>query len=170
MLAAFAASGATVVAFTFPDIAKIAPLTRPLRARVLDLNDRIRTMARHHDAVLVDTFPHAVTTDPRLWSRDRIHATPLGHARIAAATAHALGLPGTDLTWADPLPPLPAPTPWQRATTEATWAATFLGPWILRRLRGRSSGDGRSAKRPHLHPMNASDPCGTASLEEREGE
>ncbi|WP_051061718.1 GDSL-type esterase/lipase family protein [Nocardiopsis chromatogenes] len=85
MLAAFTNAGATTVTFTFPDIARIAPLVRRLRPRVLELDDRIRTLAERHGAVLVDTFHHPVTTDPRLWSADRIHATPLGHARIAAA-------------------------------------------------------------------------------------
>lgn len=150
MLAAFTASGARVVTFTFPDIARIAPLVRHLRPRVLDFNDRIRAMAGKHGALVVDTFPYPITTDPRLWSADRIHATPLGHARIAAATAHTLELPGSDRSWADPLTPLPPQPLWRRARTEATWAGTFLGPWLMRRIRGRSSGDGRTAKRPLL--------------------
>jgi lysophospholipase L1-like esterase len=150
MLADFTASGATVVTFTFPDVAKIAPLVRHLRPKVLDFNERIRVMARERGALVVDTFPYPITTDPRLWSTDRIHATPLGHARIAAATAYTLGLPGTDTSWSDPLAPLPPMPAWRRASRELAWAGTFLGPWVVRRIRGRSSGDGRSAKRPEL--------------------
>jgi lysophospholipase L1-like esterase len=158
MLAAFAASGARVVTFTFPDVAQIVPLARHLRPRVLDFNERIRTAAHRHGALLVDTFPYPVTTDPRLWSADRVHATPLGHARIAAAVADALAVPGSDGSWADPLPPLPPIPPWHRARTELTWAAAFLGPWLGRRLRGRSSGDGRTAKRPQLQPVHTTRP------------
>ncbi len=154
MLAAFAASGARVVTFTFPDVARIAPLVRHLRPRVLDFNERIRVAAHRHGALLVDTFGHPVTTDPRLWSADRIHAAPLGHARIASAVAHVLALPGSDASWADPLPPLPPVPPWHRARAELTWAAAFLGPWLGRRLRGRSSGDGRTAKRPRLQRVH----------------
>ena len=153
MLAAFAASGARVVTFTFPDVARITPLARRLRPRVLYLNERIRAAAGRHGALVVDTFGVPVTTDPRLWSADRIHATPLGHARIAAAVAHALALPGSDASWAEPLPPLPPVPPWRRARTELAWAATFLGPWLIRRLRGLSSGDGRTAKRPRLEAV-----------------
>ncbi|MDP9134623.1 MAG: SGNH/GDSL hydrolase family protein, partial [Actinomycetota bacterium] len=29
----------------------------------------------------------------------------------------------------------------------------YMAPWILRRLRGRSSGDGLAAKRPELAPV-----------------
>ncbi|WP_433251405.1 SGNH/GDSL hydrolase family protein [Actinomadura nitritigenes] len=153
MLAAFTGAGARVVTFTFPDVAKIAPLVRHLRPRVVDLNERIRTAAGRHGALVVDTFPHPVTTDPRLWSPDRIHASPLGHARIAAAAAHVLGLPGGHASWSDALPPLPPVPAWRRAGTEAAWVGRFMGPWVVRRLRGRSSGDGRSAKRPRLEPV-----------------
>jgi len=33
------------------------------------------------------------------------------------------------------------------------WAHVYFRPWLLRRLRGRSSGDGRVAKRPELEPI-----------------
>ena len=158
MLTAFTACGARVVTFTFPDVAQITPLARHLRPRVLDFNERIRTAAHRHGALLVDTFSYPVITDPRLWSADRIHATPLGHARIAAAVAHALGVPGSNSSWADPLPPLPPVPPWHRVRTELTWVTTFLGPWLIRRLRGRSSGDGRTAKRPQLQPVHTTHP------------
>ncbi|WP_033347419.1 SGNH/GDSL hydrolase family protein [Kitasatospora aureofaciens] len=156
MFAAFTATGARVLTFTFPDIGRIAPLARGLRPRVLDLNARIRAAADDRGVVVVDFFPHRVTTDPRMWSADRLHASPLGHAGIAAAAAHALALPGSDDGWAEPLPPLPVAGIRQRAAEEAAWIGTFLGPWLLRRLRGRSSGDGRVAKRPELRPVEAS--------------
>jgi lysophospholipase L1-like esterase len=153
MFAALTAAGAHVVTVTFPDISKIAPLARPLLPRVLDLNARIRHAAARRGVALVDTFPHAVTTDARIWSADRLHASPLGHARIAAAMARTLGLPASDDTWTLPLPPQPAHPAWKAAATELRWLATFTGPWIYRHARGRSSGDGRTAKRPHLTPV-----------------
>ncbi len=154
--AALAATGTRVVTFTFPDIARIAPIVRWLRPRLLDLNERIRNAAARHGAVLVDCFPHAVTVDPRLWSADRIHATPLGHARIAAATAHALALPGSDGSWTEPLPARDPVSVFGRVRRELVWARTFVGPWMLRRLRGRSSGDGHTARRPQLLPVHTS--------------
>jgi hypothetical protein len=91
-----------------------------------------------------------------LWSADRLHAGPLGHTRIAAAVAHALGLPGSDDTWTLPLPAEGTDIPvWRTVGAELRWAGTFLGPWVGRRLRGRSSGDGRQAKRPALLPVAA---------------
>ncbi|WP_017591015.1 SGNH/GDSL hydrolase family protein [Nocardiopsis potens] len=153
MIAALAASGARVLTFTFPDVGRIVPAARALRGRVDALNARIAASARRHGADLLDTAGHPVVTDPRLWSADRLHASPLGHTRIAAAAAEALGLPGADGSWAEPLPPLAPAGPVRRTAAELRWAALFLGPWIARRIRGRSSGDGRTAKRPELLPV-----------------
>ncbi|WP_156722017.1 SGNH/GDSL hydrolase family protein [Streptomyces apocyni] len=150
MFAALTDAGATVVTLTFPDIGRIAPLARGLRPRVRDFNTRVRAAAARHGVLVADTAGPEVTTDPRMWSADRLHASPLGHTRIAAAVADALRLPGSDTTWTRPLPtPAPRPT----LAGEARWAATFLGPWALRRLRDRSSGDTHTAKRPHLTPL-----------------
>ncbi|MCF6466950.1 SGNH/GDSL hydrolase family protein [Nonomuraea sp. MG754425] len=152
MYAALTGSGAHVVTVTFPDIGKIAPIARPLRPKVLDLNARIRAAAARHGVTVVDTFAMEFVTDTRMWSTDRLHASPAGHARIASAMAHSLGLPGSDDTWMLPFPPLPPAAAWRVAAAELRWFATFAGPWIGRRLRGRSSGDGRTAKRPELTP------------------
>ncbi|TMR11296.1 SGNH/GDSL hydrolase family protein, partial [Nonomuraea zeae] len=154
MFAALTAQGARVATLTFPDLARITPLARPIGDRAAALNQRIRAAARRHGVIVAETAHHPVVTDPRLWSADRLHASPLGHERIAAAVAHALGLPGSSDSWTRPLPsPLTVPSGWRATATELRWAAAFLGPWLARRLRGRSSGDGRTAKRPQLLPF-----------------
>ncbi|MEU3403042.1 SGNH/GDSL hydrolase family protein [Streptomyces sp. NPDC006670] len=153
MFAALTAAGARVATVTFPDVGRIAPLARPLRPRVAELNARVRAAAARHGVVVAETGRAAVGTDPRLWSTDRLHASPLGHARIAAALAEALALPGSDDSWQRPLPPRPPRTAVRAVASEVGWAAGFLGPWLGRRLRGTSSGDGRTAKRPHPLPL-----------------
>ncbi|MGA5817785.1 SGNH/GDSL hydrolase family protein [Kitasatospora sp. NPDC094028] len=155
MFAALTETGAQVLTFTFPDLTRSVPLARPLRPRLLELNRRIRAAAGRHGVLVVDTFAHEVCTDLRLWSPDRLHLAPAGHARIAQAAAEALGLPGTGPAWHEPLPPPPPVAPWRRAAGELAWAGRFLGPWAARRLTGRSSGDGRTAKRPNLVPVTA---------------
>lgn len=84
-----------------------------------------------------------------MWDTDRIHLTPEGHRRMGLAAAAALGVPVADAgDWATPLPPLP-PRPFRAAVgDEAAWVREFVGPWVGRRLRGTSSGDGRAPKRP----------------------
>ncbi|MBL1101126.1 SGNH/GDSL hydrolase family protein [Streptomyces coffeae] len=157
MFAELTAAGARVATLTFPDVARITPLARPLSPRVEALNRRLRAAAERHGVVVAETAHHRVVTDQRLWSPDRLHAAPLGHERIAAAVAEALRLPGSDSSWALPLPPpdTPVPVGWRALGTELRWAGSFLGPWLGRRLRGRSSGDNRVAKRPELLPVAA---------------
>ncbi|MBC6470417.1 SGNH/GDSL hydrolase family protein [Actinomadura alba] len=156
MFAALTAQGARVATVTFPDVARITPLARPLTSRVTALNDRIRHAARRHGVTVAETGHHPVVTDARLWTLDRLHAGPLGHQRIAAAIAHALALPDSDDSWTHPLPPeTSSPGGWRAVPGELRWVAAFLGPWLGRRLRGRSSGDGRTAKRPRLLPVQA---------------
>ncbi|MGW2585623.1 SGNH/GDSL hydrolase family protein [Streptomyces virginiae] len=155
MFAALTAAGAEVATVTFPDLGKIVPLARPVVPRITDLNDRIRAAAARHGVIVAETALPAAVADPRMWTDDRLHASPVGHERIAAALAHAVGLPGSDDTWTHPLPPRPTAPGGSTVAAELRWVAAFLGPWLGRRLRGRSSGDGRTAKRPALLPPAA---------------
>ncbi len=145
-------SGAVVLTNTYPDVAKVAPLLARLGPRFVAVNAGIREVAARHGALVVDFDREGVGTDARIWSPDRIHANPLGHALMASAFADTLGLPGFD-GWRDPLPPVAVVSRGRRAVAEARWITTTLGPWIGRRLRGRSSGDGIDAKRPDLLPV-----------------
>jgi lysophospholipase L1-like esterase len=150
MFAALVAGGACVATATFPDIAKISPAARRLAPRVIELNARVEAAAVSQGVVLFKTFAFPVTTDPRLWSADRIHASPEGHARIARGMAEALCLPGADGTWATPLPAMAHAGFAARASAELRWLRAFALPWMARRVHGRSSGDGCVPKRPTL--------------------
>ncbi|MGW4650925.1 SGNH/GDSL hydrolase family protein [Kitasatospora sp. NPDC004289] len=153
MFAALTEAGARVATVTFPDITRIVSLAKPLRPRILEINDHIRAAAARHGVVVAETALPEASTDPRMWAADRLHASPLGHRCIAEAVAQALDLPGSSGSWADPLPPQAVATGVRATAAELRWAAAFLGPWLARRVRGRSSGDGRSARRPALAPV-----------------
>ena len=142
--------GAKVIGFTLPDMSIVMPMARPIAGRVRALNDALRAASSSTGAILVDFAKHSVGSDPRLWSTDRLHANSTGHERIAAGLAWGLGLPGTDESWSQPLP-----TPWSQSLVagilaELRWQRDYFFPWVWRHLWGRSSGDGRSAKRPSL--------------------
>jgi lysophospholipase L1-like esterase len=141
-------SGSTVVTFTLPDLGRVMPVGRLLRRRVVALNAAIRAATERSGALLLDLAGHCVAEDPRLWSDDRLHANALGHERIAAALAHRLGLPGSDDSWTRPLPPPRPVRSHELVAAEWAWLHGHLGPWVLRHLRGHSSGDGRTAKQP----------------------
>jgi lysophospholipase L1-like esterase len=151
MAGALRAAGADVIVVTFPDPVPVNPIATRAVARVVALNAAIREIATRHDAKLVDLEAHAVSSDRRLWDVDRLHANAEGHRRIALAAAHALNLDGADDAWTTAFPePL---TPRTRVS-HAVWAYRYLTPWLIRRLRGISSGDGRVAKRPTLESVN----------------
>ncbi|WP_280221700.1 SGNH/GDSL hydrolase family protein [Nocardia neocaledoniensis] len=154
MFAALTGQDAVVATVTVPDLSRVIPVARPLSGRIAALNEVICQQAERHGVLVARVGDHPVATDPRLWARDRLHCGPLGHQRIAEALAEVLGLPGSDSAWATELPTrTPAPGPMNAVATEWRWARGFLGPWLLRRLTGRSSGDGRVAKRPQLTPV-----------------
>jgi lysophospholipase L1-like esterase len=154
MLGELRAGGATVMTFTLPDLSSVVPLARLVRARLAAYNDAIRAAGTSSGAIVVDIAAEPVSTDPRLWSPDRLHASPLGHERIAAALAQSLGLDGTDRSWALPLPTAAPRPPHALITAELIWAQRYFTPWLVRKARGRSSGDGRSAKRPQLSSVD----------------
>lgn len=158
MLAAGTATGATVVTIVWPDPSQVHPAARLLRRRVAALNGAVRVAGEHTGALVLDLAAHPVAGDPRLWSDDRLHANRLGHERIAAALAHLLEVPGSDDAWTRPLTPAPAHAGRSRRLAEdAAWTRRHLTPWVLRRVRGRSSGDGVVAKRPALAPVTPRD-------------
>ena len=83
------------------------------------------------------------------WCADRLHLAPDGHRRVALRACEVAGVPATE-DWRAPLPPV-TPLDWLTARQQdLTWARTYAAPWLSRRLRGVSSGDGRIAKRPDL--------------------
>jgi lysophospholipase L1-like esterase len=152
MFEALTGAGARVVAFTLPDPGLLVPAARGLTRRAQDFNARVREAAHRHGVTLVDLSVYPICTDQRLWSADRLHLNTLGHTRLAAAVAHALDLPDGEDLGTNPLDPQRKPSTWRRAGVELRWAVSFVGPWLLRRALGKSSGDGRTAKRPTLAP------------------
>lgn len=155
MVAALRDGGATVMVMTYPDpTAVISVAAGRIRARVDAFNARIRSLAERRGAVLVDLDGDGVA-HPAMWCEDRLHANARGHERIAASAAAALGVPWPDESPRELLPDARArPFPF-RLAQDAAWAARHLTPWMVRRLRGVSSGDGREPKRPELGPVGS---------------
>jgi lysophospholipase L1-like esterase len=150
MVARLRDAGADVILFTLPDPVPINPLAKSAAARLARMNDAIREISVRRGTFLVELDRHSVSSDRRLWNEDRLHANAEGHRRIAAAAAHAIGLPDTDMSWTAAFP---APLRRRSRRSHVRWFGLYFTPWLVRRLRGRSSGDGRVAKRPELEPL-----------------
>ncbi|GIG55085.1 SGNH/GDSL hydrolase family protein [Demequina activiva] len=99
-------------------------------------------LERHPEITFVDNWADAELRRAPYWSADRLHLGPLGHARVAARVLTALGVE-TPLPQAGDVPASRA-----GALSEARYYARYVLPWLARRVTRRSSGDGRSAKRP----------------------
>ncbi len=145
MYSALASPGRVLVGCTFP-LPRVG-LTRRVAPRLRALNTEIRRVADRHGVLLVDLEGQTMASDPRLWSHDRIHLNPEGHRRLAGAFV-ALLVNNADEDWKEPLPPEPPSSRINAAASEVAWLGRYLVPKIFRLLQGRSSGDGRVAKRP----------------------
>jgi len=130
------------------------PLMRLIRDKCIAYNAQVKDIAARHDCLHVDLWSMTVLADPRLWCADRLHLAADGHRRVALHVAEAAGLAVSE-DWRVPLPPDPAGRPgWLRARRQdLRWARAYAAPWIGRRLRGVSSGDGMLGKRPDLLPL-----------------
>jgi lysophospholipase L1-like esterase len=128
------------------------PVLERFRPRMEELFTCVEDLAERHGALVVDLYGAPSLADPRMWDVDRLHLTGEGHRRVAEAVWQTLGYEPEDTDWRTPMPPT-APPGWvARRSADARFAKQHLLPWIGRRLMGRSSGDGRPAKRPGLLP------------------
>ena len=146
-----AGSGATVAMFTAFDPGGSA-VYRPLRGRWALYNEAVREIADRHQTLLVDYWRMREFRDWSLWSEDRMHMNSAGHQQMAIKVLDRLGVPHTLAPL--PLAEKPALTPRELRRANLVWARTHAGPWVRRRLTGRSSGDGILPKRPALGPVD----------------
>jgi lysophospholipase L1-like esterase len=144
-------TGAEVVLFTAFDLG-FAPVFRHLRGRVATYNELVREVADVRGATLVDFWRLREYRDVRLWDVDRLHMSSAGHQRMAIEVLDTLGVEH-DLVPFD-LAPLPEMDRRQRRNADLAWARAHAGPWVRRRLRGTSSGDGLAVRRPRLEPVH----------------
>ncbi|WP_426565566.1 SGNH/GDSL hydrolase family protein [Angustibacter sp. McL0619] len=149
-------SGADVLLATPVDPVK-SPLINLTRGKAAVFAAAIWTIARRHQAYVLDLWGMKALQDRRLWAADRIHLTTEGHQRVAAHAAQVLGLAG-DGSWAVPLPPAAALDRRTALKQDAQWVRLYVGPWVGRRLRRRSSGDAIRPKRPQAEPLPLVDP------------
>jgi len=143
-----AKSGATILLFTvLEDTGNKGRGSEVWKKRFSEYNKAIKEIAAEVGAIITDANDLDFFKDNRFLAFDRLHLNAEGHWRVAHGVLEVLNYP-SDPAWKVPLPPA-APTPWIKARiTGVLWFFSFALPWILRRLQGKSSGDGRKAKYP----------------------
>ena len=136
-------TGALVMVFTAADL-RTVPLFRRLRGRAAIYNELLRDIAEDLGVQLVDFWRFTEYRDPRMWDRDRIHLSSLGHEHMAARVLDALAVPHQLATASADLPESPGPVVDMRANLR--WAAAFAAPWVVRRVRRMTPGEGVEPK------------------------
>jgi hypothetical protein len=115
------------------------------------LTSAVAPFAEQYDLTFVDVFHDREIQRAGYWSADRLHLNAAGHRRVASLVLTALGHPAPAHV-IDPGPGAPG-----GLLAEARYYREHVLPWIGRRLRGRSSGDDRTAKHPAWIPVPAAD-------------
>ena len=143
-----AASGATIILFTVLEktgnTGKVADIWEQ---RFSEFNRNVRAVGQEVGAIIADANEEVAFSDRRFLAFDRLHLNVVGHERIAQAILELIDLP-FDGRWRDPLPPAKQKHGLFRAGITSLWFITFALPWMGRRIRGKSSGDGRRCKYP----------------------
>lgn len=153
---ALRATGADVLVFAFGDPGRRSRVMGTIRTRIAAYNSAVEAIADRYDCYRVSFWDVAAMDDDRFWDEDRLHLSPIGHVRAAQCAMEALGI--GDSSWRTPPAPLPRPNAIRRAASDAQWVRGHFAPWVGRRIRGISSGDGITPKHPGWVRVTAPDP------------
>lgn len=141
-------TGATLMLFcVLEDTGQKSKRAEIWRERFEIFNSNVRKRAKEVNAVLFDPNGHEFWKDQRFIDVDRLHLNAEGHRRVAQAVLARFELPH-DSSWNQPLPPAPEKAKLEKIAEDVAWIKDFAIPWVIRRARGRSSGDGRNPKYP----------------------
>lgn len=147
------ATGADVLLATPTDTVD-AGLFKPLRGRHAVHTANLFTIAQRHGCSVLNLWGLRSIRDWRMWGEDRIHLSTEGHQRVADAALVALGLPPRDRSYDVPLPPADPSARAAELRQHAEWVKVHAAPWVQRRVKGTSSGDALTPKRPTLEPFD----------------
>jgi lysophospholipase L1-like esterase len=145
-------AGATVIIFTVVDkVEGKGKIAKLWHERFSAFNDHVRVVASKYPTILFEGKKAEFLNTQSFLSSDRLHMNSEGHRRLANAVLEGLGYE-FDPNWNRNIPLDNGKKISIKPLSNITWVITFLIPWIWRRLRGKSSGDGRKAK--HSEPIN----------------
>lgn len=145
------ASGAEVLVVT--PFAPHRPYLRPLHARLARFNAVLERTAAETGALLLDFWSDPVCRDPRAWAEDRVHLSSHGHRVLSYRAAAVLGIPRAaelgdlDVAMHDEI------RDHEKSLPTVAWLWRHVRPWAMRRLRGRTAGDGLPPKHSTLIPV-----------------
>lgn len=142
------AQGAEVLLFTAFDSGTSSKTFAATRSRYALYNELLRDAAEEQGLTLVDYWRMKEFQDWRYWDEDRLHMSSYGHQKMALNVLELLGR-SSSAELAD-LPEAEVKTRLKVMEENLRWTRRHFVPWVARRLRGVSSGDGLTPKYPQL--------------------
>lgn len=136
------AAGVHVLLLAGADPSDGLPFTELIRRRGALLTERIAPLRESEGVTYVDAFNDVELRRPVYWSPDRLHLNAAGHQRVAGLVWAALREDAGEI-FSDA-----GPDPRVGVFGQVSYYRRHVTPWVMRRLTGRSSGDGRAAKQP----------------------
>jgi len=122
------------------------PAARIFARRFAAYNVHVRRIAAEQGAILLDLEAVGEIGEASMWADDLVHLSSAGHRLVAYRAAEALGVPDArallgldEALHAD-----------DAERSRGTWLTRDALPWVWRRLRGRTAGDGIVAKHTGL--------------------
>ena len=134
------AADVSLLLLSGPDPSDRLPFGSHMRRRGVMLTAAVANLANRHGLVFVDMYNDVEVRRAAYWSADRLHLNAAGHQRVAGFVLAALGCAVAEHR-VDP-----DSVERRRPMAEARYYRERVLPWVHRRVCGRSSGDGRSAK------------------------
>ncbi|MEZ3159822.1 glycosyltransferase [Microbacterium sp. BWT-B31] len=117
-------------------------VVRLFARRFAQFASELRRIARETGAILFDVEALPAIGDPGMWAHDKVHLRSRGHRFLAYRAADALGVPD-----AETLGGLDAALHADDdEVVTGSWLRRDALPWVWRRLRGRTAGDGLPPK------------------------
>ena len=142
----FAERGVRLMLFCIlEDFAAGSKTGSALAERFRYFNENVKRIAKDAGAILLDPNPEPFWREKSFMSWDRLHMNSEGHYRAAQGVLAKLELPH-DPKFREPAVRIETKSAFKKFRENTHWFFAFLLPWIWRRIRGRSSGDGRSPK------------------------
>lgn len=128
---------------------RFAFFLKPFRGRAAVFNANVWSIARSHGTFTLDLWGMRELQSRQMWAEDRVHLTSAGHRILASRAATSLGVAYFEVGVRETGAPAPAPQ-----LTTVDWMRRHALPWVGRRIRNVSLGDGRDAKLPSLIPVS----------------
>lgn len=136
--------GVTLIVLSGANPSARLPMGSLIQRRGDELSDAVlRRVAGRADVFTALNWPDTELSRPEYWSEDRLHMNAAGHRRVAARVLTTLGHQAPDSWWT-------AEGPYTAGPAGFAYYREFVAPWIGRRVRRTSSGDGRAPKHPEF--------------------